>query len=314
MAQSISYRRAETGDIRSVYEVFYRSLYDYLFRIALIEEETAKNPPISSGWQRHAAWFDHLWTSAAENWIAEEERGIVGWAMSIVRDDHLELTHCFVEPGLQTKGIGRNLVRYAFPDDLVRHKAIIATQDPRALAVYLRSGVNYVTTSVEFIVEPHDAEAATDLVFENVGADDHSAVDDIALLESTVLGYRRDIDTRFLLRSRPAWLAKRAGSVVGFAFGAQKGLPDSGDLPASCGPIASVDTADMPAILDQVIAAARAIGESRIRLVVPLVNTVAVGHLLSRGAKIDPFYVSILASDRSMRLDHWVHTTPLFIM
>jgi GNAT superfamily N-acetyltransferase len=204
MAQSVSYRRAETGDIKSVYEVFYRSLYDYLFRIAMIEEETAKNPPISSGWQRHAAWFNHLWTSAAENWIAEEERGIVGWAMSIIRDDHLELTHCFVEPGLQARGIGKNLVRCAFPDDLARHKAIIATQDPRALAVYLRSGVDYVTTSAEFIIKPHNTEPETDLVFESVGADDGSAVDAIAALELAVLGYRRDIDTHFLLRSRPA--------------------------------------------------------------------------------------------------------------
>jgi GNAT superfamily N-acetyltransferase len=204
MTETVSYRRAETRDIRSVYELFYRSLYDYLFRIAMVDESSAKNPPISSGWNRHSAWFNHLWASAAENWIAEDERGIVGWAMSIVRDRHLELTHCFVEPGLQAKGIGGNLVRYAFPDNLASHKAIIATQDPRAMAVYLRSGVNFVTTSAELIVKASGAEPATNLVFRSVDADDATAVEAIAAMELAILGYRRDIDTRFLLRSRPA--------------------------------------------------------------------------------------------------------------
>jgi hypothetical protein len=315
MTQDIFCRRAEKGDIRSVHAVFYRSLYDYLFRIAMVDEETAKNPPIASGWQRHSAWFEHLWNSAAENWVAEDgDRRVVGWAMSVERDDHLELTHCFVEPEIQAKGIGRDLVKRAFPDGLARHKTILATQDSRALALYLRSGVNFITTSVDFIITPHRIESATDLVFDSVDANNDAAVEAIAALELVVLGYRRDVDTRFLLGLRPAWLARRAGTVVGFAFGAQPRLPDSGDLPSSCGPVTATDASDAPAILDHVINAAAVTMDDRIRFAVPLVNQVAVTHLLRSGAKIDPFYVSVLASENTMRLDRWIHTTPLFIM
>lgn len=312
MTQDIFCRRAEKGDIRSAQTVFYRSLYDYLFRIAMVDEETAKNPPIASGWQ---AWIEHLWNSAAENWVAvDEDRRVVGWAMSVERDDHLELTHFFVEPGIQAKGVGRELIKRAFPEGRARHKAIIATQDTRAMALYLRSGVNYVTTSAIFIVDSQWIEPASDLVFECMNADDVAAVEAIAALELAVLGHRRDIDTRFMLGSRPAWLARRGGIIVGFGFGAQPKLPESGDLPSSCGPITATDASDLPAILDHVIAAAAATAEGRIRFAVPLVNQVAVAHLFRRGAKIDPFYVSILANDNSMRLDRWVHTTPLFIM
>ena len=117
-----------------------------------------------------------------------------------------------------------------------------------------------------------------------------------------------------MLGLRPSWLARRAGTIIGFAFGAQPKLPDSGDLPSPCGPITATDASDVPAILDHVINAAAAITNDRIRFVVPLVNRAAVAHLLRRGAKIDPFYVSILASENSMRLDRWIHTTPPFIM
>lgn len=315
MTHDIFYRRAEKGDIKSAHALFYRSFYDYLFRIAMVDEETAKNPPIASGWQLHSTWFEHLCNSAAENWVAEDrDRRVVGWAMSVERDDHVELTHFFVEPGIQAKGIGGELIKRAFPDSLARHKAIIATQDPKALALYLRSGVNYVTTSVDFIINPHRIEPATDLFFDSADANDDAAVEAIAALELDILGHRRDIDTRFLLGLRPAWLARRAGSIVGFAFGTQPKLPDGDGQPSSCGPIAATDASDVPAILDHVINAAAATMEDRIRFAVPLVNHIAVAHLLRRGAKIDPFYVSILASENSMRLDRWIHTTPLFIM
>src|SRR5262249_8025679 len=89
--------------------------------------------------------------------------GVVGWAMSIERDGHLELTHFFVQPGVQAKGIGQGLIKRAFPADRPRYKSILATQDLRALPLYLRSGVNYVTTSADFIIAPKRIEPATDL-------------------------------------------------------------------------------------------------------------------------------------------------------
>jgi GNAT superfamily N-acetyltransferase len=312
MLEKIIYRPATMDDIRSAYAVFHRSLYRYLFQQALIDETTATDPPIEADWSRHSVWIEHLWGSAAENWIAEDASGrIVGWAMSIERDAHLELTHLFVEPGVQTQGIGRGLLRRAFPDGHARHKVVVALKDPRALSLYLRSGVSYVTTSADFTIAARRIEPATDLRFERAGLDE-AAVEAITALERKVLGYRREADIRFLLGLRPAWLAVRADSVVGFAFGTQ---PDrSRIVPIASGPMAALDPYDLPAILDHVIDAAQIVEGGEFGVTVPLVNRIAVAHLLSRGGKIDPFDVKVLASDNSMLLDRWIHTRPPFIM
>lgn len=310
MTTGIIYRPARMNDIGSAYAVFRRSIFDYLFRLGMVDEATAKDPPIEASWKRQSAWMEHLWRSAAENWIAVDSAGsIVGWAMSVERDGHLELTHFSVEPRVQAKGIGQGLIKRAFPDGRARHKSIIATQDTRALSLYLRFGLNYITTSAEFVITPRRIEPMTDLVFERVGVDD-AAVEAIALLERATLGYRQDVDTRFLLGLRPAWLARRAGSVVGFAFGPPPMLPNSDGQIASSGPMAALDAHDLPAILDHVIDAAAMTGEGQFGILVPLINRVAVAHLVARGGKIDPFYVTILASEDSMRLESLIHTRP----
>src|SRR5262245_51109683 len=296
MKTDIIYRPATTDDIGPAYAVFRRSIFDYLFRLGMVDEATAKDPPIEASWKRQSAWIEHFWRSAAENWIAVDATGsVVGWAMSVERDGHLELTHFFVEPRVQAKGIGQGLIKRAFLDGRARHKSIIATQDTRALSLYLRFGLNYITTSADFVIIPRRIEPVTDLAFERVGVDD-ATVEAIALLERATLGYRQDADTRFLLGLRPAWLARRAGSVVGFAFGPQPMLPNSGQI-ASSGPMAALDAHDLPAILDHVIDAVAMVGGGQFGILVPLINRVAAAHLVARGGKIDPFYVSILSSE-----------------
>jgi GNAT superfamily N-acetyltransferase len=314
MADEILYRPATADDIRPAYAVFRRSLYRYLFQQGLIDETTAKNPAIEADWRRQSTWIEHLWGSAAENWVAQDAAGcVVGWAMSVERDSHLELTHFFVEPTVQAKGIGQGLIKRAFATDRGRHKSILASQDPRALSLYLRSGVDYVTTSADFLIPTRRIEPAADLHFERVGAED-AAVEAITALEQEVLGYRRDADIRFLLGIRPAWLALRGGSIVGFAFGAQPEQQRSPVAPIMSGPMSALNANDLPAILDHVIDAAQTAGHAEVAIATPFANRVAVAHLLARGSKIDPFYVNVLSSDSSMRLDRWIHTAPNFIM
>ena len=312
MTEDFVVRPAGIDDMMPAYAVFRRSLFDYLFRIALVEESVARNPPIDSAWERQGLWTRHLWTSAAENWIAADRDGkVIGWAMSIERDDHLELTHFFVEPGIQGKGIGRDLLSRAFPEGRARHKSIVATQDARALALYLRSGVGYVATSVDLLVTPQRLDTTSDLDFELLGAGD-AAIATVSDLEREVLGFSRPGDIAFLLRMRPCWLARRDGRPAGYAFGVQPNPAGSSDHPPVCGPMAARDPADMPALLDQVIATAG--GEQDFSMLVPLSNRIAVTHALARGARIDPFYVTILASDDAMQLDRYIHTSPAFIL
>jgi GNAT superfamily N-acetyltransferase len=315
MTSSLIYRRAGAADMQPAYGVFRRALFDYLFRQALVDEATAKDPPIDTGWARQRAWIEHLWATAAENWVAVDVSDtVVGWAMSVQRGESVELTHFFVEPGLQARGIGRALIDRAFAEGLGTHRTIIATQDAPALGLYLRSGVRFVTASCDFLAKATLIEPTGDLQFARLTSDEGS-VSLVADIEQVVLGCRREADTRFLLGNRPAWAARRDGRIVGFAFGAQHLAPEDDDGQGRVtGPIAALDPRDQPALIDHVIREAAVAGIAEIYLTVPLSNHVAVGHMLTRGWRIDPFYMLILASDDRLQLDRWLHTGPAFIL
>jgi hypothetical protein len=229
---------------------------------------------------------------------------VIGWALSIERDGVLELTHFFVEPGTQEKGVGRALLERAFPPGRGRHRVIVATQDPRALGLYLRFGVHYVTTSMDLNRRPEPVEVRSDLEIARLAADEAS-VALVGVVEEAVLGHSRDVDVRFLLGTRPAWVARRGGSVAGMAFGVD-GL--------NSGPVAALDPADLPVLLAHVENEAYLAGVEELTFSVPMVNREAIGHLLARGFRIDPFFVKILADAPSMRLDRWIHTGPVFIV
>lgn len=301
------YRRREAADMPDAYRVFRLSLFDYLHRTGQVDAETAADPPIEKGWAAQAAWMEHLAATAAEDWIAEDADGrIIGWAQSIERDGLLELSLFFVDPATQSRGVGRGLLERAFPLGRGHSRVIVATQDPRALGLYLRFGVGFAATSVDLRGRPMASEIMTDMEIERVAPGDEAAAEAaIVEVERQLLGHGRAEDVRFLLGDRPAWLARRAGRVVGMAFG------NSG---ASAGPIGTLDPADQPALMATVENEAAALGVEEIGFTVPLVNGTAVQHLLGRRLQIDPFYTFILSSDDRIQLDRWVHTSPSFIV
>lgn len=312
MSPTFSLRRAVSDDVPAAYGVFRRSIYDYLFRLGMVDEATAKAPPIADAWQRQANWIVHLWNTSAENWVALDPADrLIGWAMSIERDGHLELTHFFVEPGVQNKGLGRALIEKALPPGRGDHRAINATQDPRALSLYLRSGVSLVTTSVDVLLRPGTFDSDSDLRFQRLEASE-SAVSAIVALEKAVLGFARETDIRFLLAGRPAWLATRDGEPVAYAFGVQPNPPGITDFSPACGPMAALDPADLPALIDHVMGQAGDVADFCIT--VPFMNGRSLAHLLERGGKIDPFYLMILADQSTMKLDRYIHTSPAFIL
>lgn len=298
-------RRAEPADMRAAFAIFRRSIMEYVKRLGIVESAEVTDATVEADWAQRGPWVEHLWRTAAENWLAIDVDGRpIGWAMSNERDGHLELAFFFVEPGVQSKGMGRALLERAFPVGLGRRRAIVATQDPRALSLYLRSGVRFVTSVLDFSAAPQKVEFETDLVFERL-TPSGASVEAIGLVERELLGHRRDIDIEFVLRQRPAWLARRAGVVAGFAFGARDELT---------GPIGALDPSDMPALLAHVESQGAADGIPELYFSTPLLNDAAVGHFLGRGYRIDPFVVALLADDRSMRLDRWIHTGLSYIL
>lgn len=109
-------------------------------------------------------------TDRSRNRVAEDGDGrLLGWALSVARDGLLELTHFFVDPASQACGIGRGLLERAFPLGRGRARAILATQDPRALSPYLKFGVGYAGMTAELYGSPRQVEVETDLQIERVG-------------------------------------------------------------------------------------------------------------------------------------------------
>jgi hypothetical protein len=76
--------------------------------------------------------------------------------------------------------------------------------------------------------------------------------------------------------------------------------------------MAALEPSDVAALVDHVIAEAPTGQEFFIS--VPFANSLAMIHLLTRGARIDPFYIMVLTSDPKPKLDRYIHTSPYFII
>lgn len=312
MASTHTIRPAVAADTAPAYAMFRRSIYGYLATIGLADAATAANPPVASAWQRQSGWITHLWNTAHQNWVACDDEGkVIGWSLSTLRGSHLELCLFFVDPAAQGGKIGAALLGRTFAAGPGIARSIVATQDPRALGLYLRTGVAAAGTSVDFIVPPWTPDAPVDLTFERLAAS-AAAVEEIGQIDDRVLGFRRDIDIAFLLKQRPAWLARRKGAPAGYVFGIQPNPPGVEDVDPVCGPAAALDPADMPALLDRIVTEP---GDAlRFAIALPFANREAIGHLLKHGAQIDPFYVSVLCDAPGPKLDRYVHTAPSFIL
>ncbi len=305
--EAVHFRRATDADFPPAYGVFRRSLADYLERIGMGDPALATEDGIAASLVARRPWMEHLVRTAAENWVATDDDGtIVGWALSVERDGMLELALLFVEPGVQARGIGRGLLDRAYPIGRGRHRSIVATLNPRALALYLRFGVSHRATAVDFIVRPRVSAMETDLEIarSNPGGPGLEAA---GAIEFALTGHRRTVDHAFLAGLRPLWIARRAGAVVGFAYG----VTADGD---DAGPIAVLDPGDLAALITVVEndAAARAV--EAFALLVPLDSKVAVGHLLDRGARIDTFYLAILTDGSWLPTDRWILTGPGYLI
>lgn len=301
-------RPARPEDMEAAYVVFRRALYDHLFRIKLVTEEERDDPPIASAWVRQGGWVVHLWNTAAENWVAVDDGGrVIGWALSVERDRHLELAIFFVEPGVQAKGIGRALLGHAFPKRDGLHRSILATHDPRALKLYLQTGVGLATTAVDCLVAGGPRTVETDLVFEEA-----EGIGEALALEAQILGFRREVDLAFLKTERRLWIARRGGQAVGYAFGPPLGGTEEENFPPGPGPMGALREEDIPALLDHVLAGGEPGADLAITL--PMANGVAVRHLLGRGARFDTFFVAVLSDDPNLRLNRYVHTSPQFLL
>ena len=296
----VRFRQGDPAETRAAFEVFRGSLWAYVQQIGIVPHDVADD--VDTAYSRQGPLMEHL-HSTGTLWVAEDDQGeLVGLAMSIERDGHLQLTHFFVSPDAQQGGLGRGLLERAFPLGRGDKRSIIATQHPRALGLYLRFGVRSHGVAATFEKSAAPVSVETDLVVEPLTRRDES-VELIVSLESEILGYRRPEDIAFLIADRPAVVLRRGGAPVGYAFGSN-GL--------SVGPGGTLDPADLPVALAHMETSAHDHGQGTVFQLCEL-GSPGVDWMLDHGYHIDPFYEHLLTNEPFIRHDRYLMTQPSFI-
>lgn len=294
-------RPFESADRLPVYRMFRAVIWDFMQAQGMATDEDSYD--LAEYFKHQKNYYIHLEKHASEDWVAvDNQNNIVGWARSIEREDHLQLTHFFVDTKTQGTGIGRALLDKAFPLGRGKHRSVIATTNPRALSLYLRYGVNFLGMAFCLIGRPQTRTLETDLEIEFVKPS-LQTLNAVLGIDSALLGYRRTAELEFFMNNQPTFLFRRQGQLVAYAFGYGN---------HSNGPAAALSKNDMPAVLHQIEQSAVAEGEDSLELLIPAMADNAVRWALESGYKMDPFHEFLLASNPDMKLDRYLITQSSF--
>ena len=278
-----------------VYQLFRSVLWDFMLAQGIAAAEDSYD--LDEYFKHQKKYYIHLEKHASEDWVAEDDQNnIIGWARSIERDDHLQLTHFFVDTNTQGAGVGRALLDKAFPLGRGRQRSIIATTNPRALSLYLRYDVSFQGMAFNLIGRPHARTLDTDLDIELVEPSTQT-LNAILNIDSAILGYRRAAEIEFFMNNQPTYLFRRQGKLVAYAFGHGN---------HSNGPAAALSNSDMPVLMHQIEQSAVAEGVDSLELVIPAMADNAVRWALESGYKMDNFHEFLLANNSDMKLDRYL--------
>jgi GNAT superfamily N-acetyltransferase len=300
MTEPFEIRRATADDSRRAFDVFIASARDLTAR---------KNVPWDvepeAQWAKMRYLFDHLAAHAAEWWIAEDPASgdAIGYARSVARGGLFELAEFFVHPDRQSAGVGAALLDRAFPPDRGDVRAIIATTDLRAQARYYRSGCAARFPIAGLLGSPRPTELDPGVAAERVQPDGPE-LEEIRRIEVEVLEFERGDELRWLAELRECYLYRRGGRPIGFAFVS----------PSSTGPIAALEATDQVAILAHVEARAAELSVKELSLELPMVNEIAIRHLLDREFRIDPFYTFLMSNRPFGQFDRYIGFSPPFLL
>jgi GNAT superfamily N-acetyltransferase len=302
MPSSFGVRPATPDDKRASFDVFIPAVRELSARLG-----APWDPDVEQVWNAQTAFLDFLAQQAAEWWVAEDgESGkVVGYARSLERGGLFELSEFFVLPDNQSAGIGRALLDKAFPAGRGEVRAIIATTDVRAQARYYQAGTVARFPIAGLTGKPGAAAGAplnNGLEPARASADDIGA---LSALERSVLEFDRGEEFGWLLDNREGYLYRQGGEVVGSAFLGPRG---------AIGPVAATQPDHLPSILDHVERRAAELEIEEVALEVPMVNEVAMRHLLGRQFKMDTF-LTFLNSNRPFgQFDRFMGFSPPFVL
>lgn len=298
----LNFREGSQADSRNVFNVFVEALRDLAERRGVTALTGGEELDDEALWQERSSLFRHLAESANTFWIAELNGEIAGYARSLRRGDLILLTEFFVTPRSHGEGIGRELLRRAFPGPGAYDRALLSTLEAAAMVSYLKAGlrgyfpVKYFSTS-----SPVAQDLTSNLRIEPFEPS-AEALDMLDTVDEQVLGHTRRSDHKWLAMERQGCLYRRGGRPVGYGY-----------VGAHSGPFAVLEDQDWPAVLAHAENAAAKRGHS-LGLEIPLINRAAVDYVVERGYRMSEF-TGILMADRLFGdFERYVVTDPAVML
>ncbi len=195
-------RPAEESDLAAAYDAFYQT-----------EVLGDPNPPPPGS----AAELWHVFRTGRV-YVAEIDGTIAGFGAAIARGNHDYLTDLFVQPGLQSGGLGRLLLDHTLPPAEGRVRSTISSSDHRAHALYIRHGLRprwpHYNLGIRGAQPASWPEAGAEM--RETSPDDA----DLLLWDARVSGRERPMDLEFWAREQralPFWF-ERGGRRVGYGL------------------------------------------------------------------------------------------------
>jgi len=274
----IHFRQARSEDMTGCARVFLRSAAD------LARRQGGTPPPLRVG--DMAPNLAHLQKTDPKGFhVAVRNGRVAAFATTILRGKTHFLSMFWALPSLQSKGIGRRLLKRAFenprpPASAIR--CVYASLDPRAQALYLKFGMQ--PRGMFYLLRgapkrsPRPRRAVELVPLGETGETSREMLAVAARFDRTFRLARRDQDIRFLMGLPGArfFLVRARGSVQGYAIVTEKGR---------VGPACVVDPAYSAGLAWAVKEAARAMGAKDVAIVVPGVNSGALEVFFRAGLK-----------------------------
>jgi hypothetical protein len=214
---------------------------------------------------------------------------VVAFAATIVRGNTHFLSMFWALPGLQSRGVGRNVLTRAFdgprpPASAVR--CVFASLDPRAQVLYLKFGMQPRGMFYLLKGAPRSSPAPKPTVeLEQVGKPGKTSARMLAIaarFDRTFRGARRDADIRFVMSLPGArfFIVRARGRIIGYAVVNEKGR---------VGPAGVTDARYSAGLAWAIVEVAREMKAKALFVVVPGTNAGALSAFFQAGLKTE-FY------------------------
>lgn len=226
----VMFRPARENDLRQARAVYYAN--------QLLENPRTPPPP-----ETPPAMLEHILRTGTL-YVAEEQGQVIAFAGAITRGHISFLTDLFVQPEQQSTHLGQTLLQQVMPPTEDGIRCTLSSSDPRALALYIRSGMRpqWPHFSLTLADTTHLKLPASELTISIARAGDP----ELLAWDRMVSGRERPQDHAYWINAQqalPLWF-QRAGKLVGYGYVRPGAHIASHPTACSLGPIGALAPGD----------------------------------------------------------------------